>query len=55
MHFQKFANMQVATTNDKVAQGFNFVSMKFIQLNIQICITWIKNLTKGSKLGTKHA
>jgi len=41
------------TTNDKVAWGLNYVSIKFVQTNIQKCITWFLKMTKGKRAWEK--
>jgi hypothetical protein len=38
---------QYLIIDDKIAYGFNFMSIKFVQVDIHKCITWPKIYDKG--------
>jgi hypothetical protein len=40
---------QHSTFDEKVCKGFRYVSIKFVQIDLQKCITWPKKSRKGKQ------
>jgi hypothetical protein len=40
---------QHSAFNEKVCKGFTYVSIKFVQIDLQKCIIWLKKSRKGKQ------